>query len=501
MPRTIIDIQSISDAIPKYRIWYRYYDHIFISVICSGDRKSYLRRKTAFQEVKADNPMCAWHSDWQYKCIEYNYGLEAGNIRTYEVVVEHEGEMHRIDSLVNTTAIEFQHSLEVSLNEIDSRFIAHEALSYTPYLILDFTDFSSISTFSKFTDLSSKNIEFYMTSYKSNDVIISFLKKVRKWLNSEYFYKKNLFLDFSDQIIRLTPHLKYKILKYSKEKFIKNLLCLEDDIQNELTKEKKQLDFEKALKAQEREKADAERAAEVKRKIKENREEIKSSNRFSWYRKCLQNNLITRALCSLLDYKVYVKYQFYESKNGNISRKHHIYNLFSSAYFDPVVEIQYVINSISKDDSYEFLYSEINLIKKEGEGFLRYVFEQKPKQKIQFKSKRLEYVKGVLHSTSSQALCVYNDKGKIVANEYYLFNTKVTKEEWDLLSTYYETGGFPDYVSDTQKLALKNIMEVIERNDTPDFRRYFYQNDFPMNVRKKYYDKIQEQEPLRAKHL
>lgn len=178
-----------------------------------------------------------------------------------------------------------------------------------------------------------------------------------------------------------------------------------------------------------------------------------------------------------------------------------MYNLFSSVYFDPVIEIQYVVNSIRKDDSYEFLYSEINLIKKEGEGFLRYVFEQKPKQKIQFKSKRLEYVKGVLHSTSSQALCVYNEKGKIIVNEYYLFNTKVTKEEWDLLCIYYENGGFPNEVNDTQKLALKNIMEVIERNDTNDFRRYFYQNDFPLNVRKKYYDKIQEQEPLREKHL
>ena len=501
MARTIVDIQSISEAIPKYRIWYRFYEDIFISVICLGNRKSYIRRKTAFQGIKMDNPMCAWHSDWQYKCIEYNYGLETGNTKTYEIVVEHEGETHRIDSLIDTIAIEFQHSLEVSLNEIDSRFIAHKALGYTPYLMLDFTDFSFATTFSKFTDLSSKNIEFYMASYKSNDVIISFIKKVRKWLNSKYFNNENLFLDFSDQIVRLTPHLKCKILKYSNEKFIKNLLCLEDDIQNELTKEKKQLDFEKVLKAQEREKADAERAAEVKRKIKENREEVKSSNRFSWYRKCLQNNLIKRALQSILDYEVYVKYQFYESKDGNISRKYHVYNLFPSAYFDPVVEIQYVVNSIRKDDSYEFLYSEINLIKKEGEGFLRYVFEQKPKQKIQFKSKRLEYVKGILHSTSSQALCLYNEKGKIVANEYYLFNTKVTKEEWDLLSTYYEIGGFPDEVNDTQKLALKNIMEVIERNDTHDFRRYFYQNDFPMNVRKKYYDKIQEQEPLRAKHL
>ena len=501
MARTIIDIQSISDAIPKYRIWYRFYNDVFISVICSGNRKSYIRRKTAIQGAKTDNSMCAWHSDWQYAHIEYRYGLEARNIRTYEVVVEYEGEMHRIDSLVESIAIEFQHSLDVSLNEIDSRFIAHEALGYTPYLMLDFTDFFSSTTFFKFADLSYKNIEYYIASYKSNDVIISFLKKVRKWFNSEYFNNGNLFLDFSDQIIRLTPRLKCKILKYSKEKFIENLLSLENDVQNELIKEKEQLEFEKMLKAQKREEAEAETVAVAKRKIKENREEVKSDNRFSWYRKCLQNQIIANTLYEAIGYADYVSYRYYSLQDGRILRKYQIYNLFSSAYTEPNVEIQYIINNKQETDQFQFLYSEINLIKKEGEGIKRFVFEQKAGQKIRLIAKRLECVKGILHSIDNAALYLYDEYGRFISKEYYLFNTKVNKEDWEILREYYEIGRFYNDLEEDKIVSLKNIMETIDKNDFYNFREYFCQNYLPLDVKQKYYEKIQEQVPLRAKHL
>lgn len=501
MAKIIINIQSISDAIPKFRIWYRFYDDIFISVICSGNRKSYIRRKTAIQGIKADNSMCAWHSDWQYAYIEYRYGLEARKIRTYEIIVEYEGEIHRIDSLVDTIAIEFQHSLDVSLNEINSRFVAHAALGYTPYLMLDFTDFSSSSTFLKFADLSYKNIEHYIASYKNNDIIISFLKKVRKWFNSEYFNNGNLFLDFSDQILRLTPRLKCKILKYSKEKFIDNLLALENDIQNELATEKDQLEFEKTQRTQEREGAENKRIAEVKRKIKENREAVKSDNRFSWYRKCLQNQVIANTLYEAIGYADYVSYRYYSFQDANILRKYQIYNLFSCAYTEPNVEIQYIINNKQETDQFQFLYSEINLIKKEGEGIKRFVFEQKAGRKIRLIAKRLECVKGILHSIDNAALYIYDEHGRFISKEYYLFNTKVNKEDWAVLREYYEIGRFYNDLEKDKIVSLKNIIETIDKNDFYNFRKYFCQNYLPLDVKQKYYKKIQEQIPLSTKHL
>ena len=61
MKVTIIDITSISQALPKYRTWYKYYDDILISVIfVGGVHKSHLRKKSKIKgEVsKRDNEMC-----------------------------------------------------------------------------------------------------------------------------------------------------------------------------------------------------------------------------------------------------------------------------------------------------------------------------------------------------------------------------------------------------------------------------------------------------------
>ena len=111
--KEIREIDSFSNAIPKYGIWYKYQDILWVSVIYSDNsRKSHLRRKSKpnCNLNKIDNEMCLWHSDWQFQKLEGLYGLGKTGIKTYEIVVKHEDEIHRIDSVVDNIAVEFQHT-------------------------------------------------------------------------------------------------------------------------------------------------------------------------------------------------------------------------------------------------------------------------------------------------------------------------------------------------------------------------------------------------------
>lgn len=69
----IIEIQKISQAIPKKKTWYKYFDEIFISVICLEGRKSHIRNKNQRDYNFIDNKMCYWHCHWQYDLIENFY--------------------------------------------------------------------------------------------------------------------------------------------------------------------------------------------------------------------------------------------------------------------------------------------------------------------------------------------------------------------------------------------------------------------------------------------
>lgn len=222
----IIEINDISKAIPKYKTWYKYYDDTFISVINkNNNRISHLRikNKSRNYDNKNDNKMCYWHSNWQYSIIEKKYGIaETGN-KTYEVSKQHGDLVYRIDSVVESLAIEFQHTLTVSVNELDYRYKAHKSLGYIPYLVLDLTAFEAKNTILKISDFTVDKIDYYI-SYSYSSLIISLLKKIRKWLNSDYYKNSSLFIDFSDVMIRFTPILKDDFLVIQKDVFVNNLL-------------------------------------------------------------------------------------------------------------------------------------------------------------------------------------------------------------------------------------------------------------------------------------
>ena len=225
----IIEVNNLENVTPKYQTWFKLQeDVVFVSVIHpeKSNRKSHLRRKSKpkTNENKKDNELCFWHSDWQFSKIENEYGLVKSGTKTYEITVNFDNEIHRIDSVVKNVAIEFQHTLTVSTNEIESRYIAHKALGYTPYLVLDFSEYST-KTILDIPNLIYGKVDSYIPTCNENTSQI--LKKLRKWLHSKYFLNKNLFLDFKEFMIRLTPHCTNPYYTYDRGFFIKNLLSLE----------------------------------------------------------------------------------------------------------------------------------------------------------------------------------------------------------------------------------------------------------------------------------
>ncbi|MBO3097681.1 hypothetical protein [Gelidibacter pelagius] len=232
MNQKIIDTNNLENEDPQYRTWFRLHkDVIFVSVIYpkNSNHSSYFRRKSKPEtnQNKKDNEMCFWHSDWQFNKIENEYGVINSGSKTYEITVKFNDETHRIDSVVNDVAIEFQHTLSVSVNEMESRYVAHKSLGYTPYLVLDFTDYSANDTILKISKFDYRKVEGYIYSYKKDEKLVSVLKRIRKWLTSEYFINKNLFLDFKDYMIRIVPNSINTIYKYERVFFIMNLLELE----------------------------------------------------------------------------------------------------------------------------------------------------------------------------------------------------------------------------------------------------------------------------------
>ena len=71
----IIEISDIRKAIPKKKIWYKYFDDIFISVVPEENIIPHIRRKAIIQDNKKDNKMSPWHLHWQYEIIEFYYGM------------------------------------------------------------------------------------------------------------------------------------------------------------------------------------------------------------------------------------------------------------------------------------------------------------------------------------------------------------------------------------------------------------------------------------------
>jgi len=496
MKQSIVDINSIKDAIPQYKTWYRYYDDILISVICNGNRASYIRRKAKSSGSKNDSELCFWHSNWQYSEIESRYGLSVTGKRTYEIVEEFEGEIHRIDSVVSKIAIEFQHSLGVSLGEMDSRYNAHNALGYLPYLVLDFTDISSDYLIRKGESLR-KDIDDQIHRNRGNDDIIRLLKRIKKWMYCSYFAQGNLFLDFSDQIIRFSSRLNSGFQCIRKSFFIENICNLETILNDELEKEAtERIAIVLEKEAKETKKKENAKARYIE-KLLENKKAILNGKDFIYYRSCLKNKLIAEGINNLLDIE-YIKYTSYSRIKDNILRKYHVYHIYNERFSPPIIELQYITNGCIENNKYNYHYTDITLIRKytpsfNNRGIKRFTFRQYPGKNILISSKRIEYVQGVLHSTSEPALERDDENGKFVSNHYYLFNIETDKPDWEILSFYYDMGSF---IEDEEKEKVRGIIDKISDTDKYDFSMYYYQNDLPSEVLNNYYSDIDEKQPL-----
>lgn len=362
--KQVIEIKKIEDAIPKKGVWYDYYGDIFISVIPDENIK-HIRRKAKNLDNKKDRKTSIWHLEWQYEQIEKNYGMSKSGKKTYEISVNVDGERHIIDSLVNEEiAIEFQHTLSVDLEEMDSRFKAHQKIHLLPYLVIDLTTFSYLDYINKEQRLS---------------------KKLNKWLKSEYYQWDNLFIDLSDCMLRLSKSVIENHLKYSKNTFVKELTKLDvyfDQAQSAWKKQEqinKELRIANNLRLEEREEERKERDLQMRRE--ENREEKRHGKDYRYLRECFMNKAI-RPFVIKYAKDLYSFRVWGEEKKDNSYEK--CYSFFSE---ERLFEIHYTNYSFieekeiktywgfKNEKKYHFLYATILIFEEEGINKKVYEFE------------------------------------------------------------------------------------------------------------------------------
>lgn len=356
--RQIIHIDRIEKAKPEKGVWFDYYGDIFVSVI-PIEKRSHIRRKTNFPDRKKDNKMSAWHLKWQYEIIENTFGMGSSGKKTYEIPINVDGERHIIDSLISDRiAIEFQHTLSVALEEMDHRIRAHKKAGFIPYLVLDFSSY----TYSQFN---------------GNDEKLA--KQLKKWLNSDYYKKDNLFLDLEDKIIRLSENVIGGHIRYNQDEFVQQLLNLETFLKGSINacsarKEKEREERRiKKIRAEERKKEREEYYLQIKKE--ENREEKFKSEDYKYFRKCYRDKVI---LPFIIEYaKDLFRYQ-----NGGENVGENIYEKCHSFFSEERnFVIHYVNVSHFEDIEYQtrwgnntkrkfnFLYSYVDIYI--GEGYNR----------------------------------------------------------------------------------------------------------------------------------
>lgn len=317
--KKITQIIRIEQAIPRKGEWFDYYGDIFVSVVPVHNR-SHIRRKVVIQDGKKDNKMSEWHLKWQYEFIEGKYGVPVSGKKTYEIEINVNGETHRIDSLVlDAIAIEFQHTLSVDLDEMDSRAKAHKSGAFLPYLVIDLTEF--------------KHIDF-----QNDNNTLS--RKLKKWRSSKYYKLSNLFIDFEDKMVRLSSEVIDGYVQYKRVDFIDRLMDLEDDLLK-YKEEKRLISIE----------LEKQRAEDELRKnewaefyAQRDRQEIRDENRtakfadpnFEYFRRCYRNKVIRPYVLK------YAK-DFFDNKTSNKDFGKHQqnkYHLYSSR--DNEFQIQYI---------------------------------------------------------------------------------------------------------------------------------------------------------------
>ncbi len=301
-----IKIKYFKECIPSRGVWYSLHGDIFISVMLES--KPHVRRKAIPPDNKRDNKLSDWHREWQYDKIENQYG-EIGK-KTYEEIIVVDDEIHVIDSLVKNIAIEFQHTLSVSLDEMDSRYIAHKKYGYIPYLVINLTEF----TFSEFA------------STFSSDKKTPLKTKLDKWIKSEYSKANKLFLDFLDYMVRVVSSIECGYLKIQAPQFLEGLFNLEIEIVTKIKEDRERIKQREDQRLRDKKKAD-ERAIEKERE-RFYHEKLDNPD-FQFYRFCFEHPIIKPYVMphdgeifeywaeSETEYGHHIKYHIYNSKESN----------------------------------------------------------------------------------------------------------------------------------------------------------------------------------------
>lgn len=351
-----IEIKYYKECIPKKGIWYNHLGTVFISVMRKS--KPYVRRKSINNDNKKDNELSEWHRVWQYDRVESEYGVEKFGEKSYEKTITIDNENHRIDSVVENIAIEFQHTLSVDLDEMNSRYKAHSKFGFLPYLVIDLTNHS----------LDSFELLKCSSTYK-------------KWSNCKYAISNNLFLDLKDGMIRIVKSFENISYKIEKDYFLKNLPNLENELFDkikiaELFLKREEIIEKRKLRIQESKELirllKEKNKEEWIRKKREEKEKERYYHRkrddedFKYYRKCLSNPIIEPYL-KPYDYEMFDYHSLSEIED-NIIYKSHWYDSNNSR-----INIEYItVTEIIKEEiptfrgteiksKYSYLYSTIKI--------------------------------------------------------------------------------------------------------------------------------------------
>lgn len=324
--RNIYEIKYLKEGIPKKGVWYNHFGTIFISVMLKS--KPHLRRKCLPDDNKKDYDLSEWHRAWQYDKIENIYGCERFGEKSYEISIIVDEETHRIDSLVKNIAIEFQHTLSVSMEEMNSRKIAHSKYGLIPYLVIDLTDYS-IRDFN----------EAY-NSYQNSPL----KRKIDKWKFSDYGKASNLFMDFNDGMVRIVNELEKEFQIYNQEYFLDNLLTLEDKLLREIQIDRERVNkIEKERIRLEKERKEQELQLEKERKEKEKKRKEREELRlieydketfeiekildpeFKYYRFCFSNPTI-KPFVIKYEEEIFEYHTYSEEEDGFFGKIHNYYS-------------------------------------------------------------------------------------------------------------------------------------------------------------------------------
>jgi hypothetical protein len=472
MPEIIV-IDNLKYAVPKKNIWYKYYNDIFISAV-GENNKHHIRLKNEERIKKTDIKNNKWHTDWQYQIIETKYGLSVSNSRTYEISFLHNNERHQIDSLIGNIAIEFQHTLSVSTDEMDSRFIAQRAQGYMPYLVLDYTEKKSFKE--RFND-SLRNVNnnpdnidlspFNIKVLASNDFYHSIRKDFAKWIRCEYFENNNLFIEFSDIIIRLIKRSQNMFIVFQKNTFIDKLLEFEDYSNSIIQQEIVSFEHEKQLKIEVEQKRKARIQEQSNREIERNRNRKLIDKDFNLYRICRADQIILQVFPDVESENI--EYEAVPSKIENgITQKTHSYTSLDSPF-----ELHYTTYSKIENDKYNFLYA-IIVLKRLSKFEVQTFTFKKSKVISNIITRKIELYPGFLHSANYCALREYDNR-TTKSDKFYLFNTLVEDEnDWKNLRLYFLDVQIYAHDEDFHQ-QYSNLIQEIENNDFLNLRQFYFE--------------------------